>query len=121
MTHEPNLNEIQKEYHGNFRSYIIGFTGSVLLTLVSFGLVISKMVTGRALACSIVGLALVQAVVQLHYFLKLGKEDKPRWETLVFYFMLLVLIVIAIGSLWIMFDLDNRLMDMDMSKVMSHD
>ena len=110
MMTEPNLDEIQKEYHGTFKSYMIGFLTSIVLTLVSFGLVITKLITGRYLVYSIVGLALVQAIVQLLFFLKLGKEDKPRWETLVFYFMVLVLLVIAVGSLWIMNDLDDRLM-----------
>ena len=120
MNTDPSLKEIHKEYHGTFKSYMVGFVASLLLTVASFGLVITKLLSGHFLIYAIVGLALVQAVFQLLYFLKLGSEDKPRWETVVFYFMVLVLLVIAIGSLWIMNDLDNRLMS-DMTKEMTHD
>ena len=105
-----SLKEIQKEYHGTFKSYILGFFISLFLTLIAFGLVITKVISGRGLVITLVALALVQAIVQLRFFLKLGHEDKPKWETLVFFFMVLILLIIVIGSLWIMFDLDKRLM-----------
>ncbi len=108
--HEPNLSEIQKEYHGSMHSYVIGFTASFILTLLSFGLVYFRFMSRRALVITLVSLALVQALFQLRYFLKLGFEDHPKWESFVFGFMVLVLLVIALGSLWIMYDLDNRLM-----------
>lgn len=108
--HEPNLKQIQKEYHGSLKSYVIGFTASLLLTLAAFGLVITKTLTGRQLIYTVVGLGLVQAIFQLRYFLKLGHEDPPRWETLTFCFMVVVLLVIAIGSIWVMNDLNDRLM-----------
>lgn len=120
MTHELSLQEIKKEWHGTYTSYIIGFLGSLILTFASFSLVISKVVTGHLLIYSLVALALVQAIVQLLFFLHVGQEAKPKWETLVFYFMLLVLFIIAAGSLWIMFDLKERVMS-DMNKEMSHD
>lgn len=110
--HEPNLEQIKKNYHGKLRSYLEGFFGSILLTLLSFGLVVFHILPPLPLAAAITTLALVQAAVQLHFFMKLGYEDKPKWETLTFSFMFLILLIIAIGSLWIMFDLDMRLMQM---------
>lgn len=119
MSHDLTLQEIKKEWHGTYRSYLIGFFASLVLTAASFLLVISKMVTGPALVYSIIALALVQAIVQLLFFLHVGHEAKPKWETLVFYFMILVLFIIAAGSLWIMIDLNDRVMS-DMSE-MTHD
>ena len=110
MSDEPNLNEIKKEYHGTLRSYIQGFIVALLLTLASFALVITKLISGRYLIYTIIALGLIQAAVQLRFFLKLGHEDHPRWETLVFGFMFFVLLIIAIGSLWIMKNLNDRLM-----------
>ncbi len=110
MNSEPNLNEIKKEYHGTLRSYIHGFIASLLLTLASFALVITKRLSGHFLIYTIVALGLIQAAVQLRFFLKLGHEGHPRWETLVFGFMLFVLLLIAICSLWIMKNLNDRLM-----------
>lgn len=110
--HEPNLEEIQKEYKGSLASYVKGFVASTLLTLLAFGLVIFKLLALKTLIYTIVILALLQASVQLHYFLKLGFEEKPKWESIIFTFMFIILLVIALGSLWIMFDLDQRLMVM---------
>lgn len=110
MSTELSLNEIKKEWHGSLKSYVIGFIASLLLTLVSFSLVITKAISGAYLIYAILGLALIQAVCQLLFFLHVGTEDKPRWESMVFYFMILVLFIIVLGSLWIMYDLNDRVM-----------
>lgn len=120
MSSELSLKEIKKEYHGTLKSYLIGFVTSILLTIISFSLVITQVVSGLTLICTIVVLALVQAIIQLLFFLHLGTEAKPRWETLVFYFMVLVLFIVVIGSLWIMYDLNDRVMA-TMPKKVSHD
>jgi len=106
MSDDLSLKEIQKEWHGTMKAYVIGFVVSILLTAASFFLVITRVLSGRALVFTIIGLALVQAIVQLLFFLHVGQEAKPRWETVVFYFMVMVLLIIAIGSLWIMIDLN---------------
>lgn len=110
MHNDLSLKEVKKEWHGTLRSYVIGFLASLLLTAFSFFIVATKVFSGQVLAYTIIGLALVQAVFQLLFFLHVGQEAKPRWETVVFYFMLLVLFIVVVGSLWIMFDLNNRLM-----------
>lgn len=110
MHEEPSLKEIQKEWHGSYKSYAIGFTASLLLTAVAFFLVMSRVLAGKLLVFSLVGLALIQAIFQLRYFLHLGEEPHPRWETVIFFFMVMVLLIIALGSLWIMSDLNDRVM-----------
>lgn len=109
---ELSLKEIQKEYHGTLKSYLIGFLVSLLLTGGSFFLVLTRLLSENFLIYSIIGLAITQAIIQLLFFLHVGQEAKPRWETLIFYFMLLVLFIVVIGSLWIMFDLNHRVMVM---------
>jgi cytochrome o ubiquinol oxidase subunit IV len=110
MTTDLSLKEMKKEWHGSLKSYVIGFILALLLTGASFGLVIFKVFSGELLIYAITALALVQAVIQLLFFLHLGQEAKPRWETVIFYFMVLVLFIIAGGSLWIMKDLNDRVM-----------
>ena len=115
MTNELSLHEMQKKWHGTYKDYAIGFLSSLLLTIVSFSLVISKIISGPMLLYTITALAIAQAIIQLLFFLHVGQEEKPRWETLVFYFMVLVLLIIALGSLWVMNDLNERMMtDMNM-------
>lgn len=120
MQTDLSLKEMQKEWHGSLFAYIIGFFTSLFLTCTSFFLVVSNLISGTALVVTLVSLALLQAMFQLLFFLHLGQEAKPRWETLIFFFMLLILVIVAFGSLWIMHDLDDRLMS-DMKHEMTHD
>jgi cytochrome o ubiquinol oxidase operon protein cyoD len=115
-----SLKEIQKEWHGTLKSYLIGFAASILFTTLSFAIVATTLFSKPTLIYTLVSLALGQAIFQLVFFLHVGQEPKPRWETLVFLFMVMVLIIIVLGSLWIMYDLNNRVMP-DMAMEMSHD
>ena len=110
MHKEPNLEEIKKLWHGSYRAYAIGFIGSLLLTSLSFYLVAGQAFAPQELIYAISALALVQAVLQLLFFLHVGQEGKPHWETWVFLFMLLILVIIVVGSLWVMNDLNSRMM-----------
>lgn len=107
---ELSLRQIKKEWHGSLKAYIIGFVLSLILTIASFLSVSLQLFQGSSLVYILLALALTQAVTQLLFFLHLGQEEKPRWETLVFFFMVLVLLIIVLGSLWIMYDLNDRVM-----------
>ena len=101
--------------HGTLLSYISGFVFSLVLTLTAFILVNGHVTSGHAayshgfLSVAIVGLAIMQLIVQLAFFLHLGAESKPRWNLAVFIFMLVVLVVIVGGSLWIMNNLNYNM------------
>ena len=105
-----SLSEIQKEWHGTLKAYLTGFISSAILTAASFFLAMTELVSGRTLIITIVALALVQAAVQVKFFLHVGEEPKPRWESGIFFFMVLVLFIIIVGSIWIMMDLNERVM-----------
>lgn len=109
MQHD-NLKSIQKEWHGSLKSYLIGFISSLILTSLSFYLAAFKPISVSYLPYILMGLAIVQTIVQLIFFLHLGQEDKPKWESLTFGFSVLILVIILIGSLWIMHDLNYRVM-----------
>lgn len=94
-----------------YLSDITGFVLSICLTIAAYVLVIGHLITGNRLIGAIVGLAIVQLLVQLFFFLHLGQETRPRWKLVVFLFMLLVLFILVFGSLWIMYNLDYH-MDM---------
>lgn len=113
MHKEPDFNEITKEWHGSMNAYLMGLILSVLLTAAAFLLVWVKISINRqVLIFTLIGLAAAQATAQVLFFLHVGEEAKPRWETVVFLFTILVLLIIVVGSLWIMADLNNRLMNM---------
>lgn len=88
------------------KSYLLGFLLSLGLTLVAYFMVSRHVGSSGVLTASIVGLALAQLMVQLKFFLHLGSEAKPRWNLLVFGFMLGVLLILVFGSLWIMYNLN---------------
>jgi cytochrome o ubiquinol oxidase operon protein cyoD len=96
---------------GSLKSYVFGFVASIALTLIAYLLVIHHALSNKwALTILIGGLALVQCVIQLRLFLHLGQESKPKYKTLVFSFMMFVILILISGSIWIMYHLDGRMM-----------
>lgn len=121
MSHELNLEQTHHEWHGSLKSYIIGFFLCLFLTAASFLLVTFKLLSGHALAYTLIALGILQAIVQMLFFLHVGQEAKPRWETISFCFMVMCVLIIVIGSIWIMNDLDERMMpNMNMTETHSH-
>ena len=88
------------------KSYLIGFLLSLCLTLAAYLMVSRHTSSNGVLVFGVVCLALVQLFVQLKFFLHLGSESKPKWNLLVFGFMLGVLLILVFGSLWIMYNLN---------------
>lgn len=88
------------------RAYVIGFSLSVYLTIVAYLLVTKHLFDGRLLIALIIGLAVLQFVVQVYYFLHLGQETRPRWKLVSFIFMIGTVGILVFGSLWIMSNLD---------------
>lgn len=84
------------------KSYTLGFILALILTNAAFIAVQSNIVSGWVVLTILVGLAIVQLWVQLHFFLHLGQESKPRWNLLMFSFAATVVVILVFGSLWIM-------------------
>lgn len=101
--------------HVTMRSYLLGFFLSLFLTLTSYFIVVEHLLTGSSLAVTIGGLAALQAFVQLVFFFHLGKEPSPPWKLFVFLFMLLIVAIVVLCTLWIMYNLDYRMMPADMN------
>lgn len=93
-----------------FRSYLIGFLVCLGLTFGSYYLVKTESLSATPLLISLGVLAVVQTLVQLVFFLHLTQEAKPRRNMQAFVSMLVVLVILTGGSLWIMYNLDYRLM-----------
>lgn len=98
-----------EEAHGGAVSYTVGFVLSIILTLVAYLLVINQWASGWLLVIVILGLGVLQLFVQLVFFLHLAAEKKPRWNLMVLLFMAVMLLVIVVGSLWIMNNLNYNM------------
>ena len=96
--------------HGTLKTYISGYIASIVLTVTAYLAVSHRLLSGNnGLIAVVVGLALAQFLVQLVFFLRLGRETKPRWKLLVFGFMVMVVCILVFGSLWIMSNLNYRM------------
>ncbi|HUC87547.1 MAG TPA: cytochrome o ubiquinol oxidase subunit IV [Candidatus Binatia bacterium] len=93
----------------SLHSYVVGFVLSITLTLTAFLLVQGHEFGRRILIAGVAALALAQFVVQMLFFLHLGKENKPRYRLLIMCFMVLVVLILVFGSLWIMYSLNYRM------------
>src|SRR5258708_779181 len=96
----------EKYMYSMFRSYVIGFVLSMLLTVGAYVVVITKMYTGTILVFVLALLGLTQLIVQLLFFLHLGQESKPRWNVVFFISTIGIILILIIGSLWIMNNLN---------------
>jgi cytochrome o ubiquinol oxidase operon protein cyoD len=98
-------------YRGPLYAYVTGFVLSLLLTFTAFMLVIGSPLFSKDLLFISLGLlAFIQFVVQLVFFLHLAREAKPRWHLFVFALTVSVVLIIVIGSIWIMYHLNSRMM-----------
>ncbi|PIZ62157.1 cytochrome o ubiquinol oxidase subunit IV [Candidatus Saccharibacteria bacterium CG_4_10_14_0_2_um_filter_52_9] len=87
---------------GSVKSYTTGFVMSLILTLSAYLLVVKNVFSGWGLVTALAALAITQLLVQLLFFLHLGRESKPRWNLVVLLFAVLVVAIVVFGSLWIM-------------------
>lgn len=92
---------------------IIGFVLSLILTLVAYCIIVSPesfhLVKGTAVK-AILALAFMQALVQVLFFLDLWHEKGPLWNLNVFISTISIIFIIIFFSIWIMENLDYRMM-----------
>ena len=91
-------------------TYVSGFLFSLALTLAAYFAVVNHVWNGGYLIAFVVGLALVQLVVQLIFFLHLNNESHPRWNLVSLISTLSVISLLVVGSLWIMGHLNYNMM-----------
>lgn len=96
-------------YKKELLHYAIGGVGALSLTLLAFWLVSAEVLSGPFAAFVVLVLAGIQATVQLVFFLHLGSEAKPRWKSYSVLFTTLMLLVVVVGSLWIMMNLNYNM------------
>ncbi len=96
-----------------YRTYSVGFALSLICTFAAYWLAVSYPLSQVTLIAGIVGLALVQCVVQAVCFLHVSAERRSRLKLLILCSTLTVVGILISGSLWIMFTLNGRMMPND--------
>jgi len=89
---------------------VIGFTASILCTLLVFFSVTTNWFSNQQGTVGfILVFAIIQTLVQSWFFLHLNEEKKPRWQLHSFWFTVVMSLVIVIGSLWVMINLNYNM------------
>jgi len=109
MSETPEMNFESGTRKKTLCAYLWGFSLCVLLTLLSFALVQWQLLAGITLYLALAGLALTQLLVQVICFLGLNVSKEGQWNLLPFLFTLLIIIILAGGSLWIMYNLNYNM------------
>ncbi len=91
------------------RRYMIGYGGSLLLTLVVFSIAYLFGIETRGVYLTIGLLGLAQLIVQLVYFLHIDRRRSSREDLDLILFSTLVLLIIILGTVWILGNLAIRM------------
>jgi cytochrome o ubiquinol oxidase operon protein cyoD len=104
--------------HATLRGYLTGFVLSVVLTAIPFWLVMSKVLDKpSATALVLLGLAAVQIVVHMIYFLHMNSKSEGGWTMLALIFTLVLVFITLIGSLWVMYHLNQNMMPVSVQQM----
>lgn len=90
-----------------------GFIGSLLLTIGAYFIIIHPEyfnMDNRTAIGTIFAFALVQALVQLIFFINLWKEEGPLWNLGIFISTVSIIFIIVFFSIWIMNHLNYNMM-----------
>jgi cytochrome o ubiquinol oxidase operon protein cyoD len=113
MTHQPE--------QGRTRAYIIGFVLSLVFSLIPYYLVVNHRLAGTALLATIIGFAVMQMIIQITFFLGIGRGPKPNWQ--LYFFISTVGIILAVvgGSILIVHNLHYNMQPSDQTKKLIND
>lgn len=93
-----------------YLSYVVGFILSILTTLAAYIVVVKHLWPMETLMYIILGIAVVQLVVQSVFFLHIGRGS--HWKFITYLFAILVVLIVVVGTIWIMNNLDYNMMHM---------
>jgi cytochrome o ubiquinol oxidase subunit IV len=117
MSRSPSgTRDEQNAEHGTMRSYVIGFILSLLFTFIPYYLVVNRTFTGTTLLAVILGFAVLQMVIQVTFFLHLGRGPKPNWNLFFFISTIGIILVVVGGSILIINNLNYNMMPSDQAK-----
>lgn len=106
MAHDHEVSVNDGNGQKTLASYVVGFTLCVVLTVIAFWLVDKQVLPKTSLYIALAGLAIVQLLVQSACFLRLNTSAEGRWNLLPFLFSILIIAILAGGTIWIMYSLN---------------
>ncbi len=107
--------------HKTIESYIIGFILSLVFTFIPYFLVVNHVVIGGGLYLTILGFAVLQMLVQVIFFLHLGRGPKPFYNVVFFIATVGIILVVVVGSVVIIHNLHYNMLPADQIKRIVND
>lgn len=102
----------QHEFAEGLRSYLIGLGLATLLTVVSFFIARTTLVWQPSIPVALAVLAIAQMGVHLVFFLHITTGPDNANNVMALAFGVLIVLLLIIGSLWIMDHLNHNMMPM---------
>ncbi len=96
--------------HGSFKTYMIGFLLSVVLTAIPFWLVMTEALAPQTTGLVITAFAVVQIIVHMIFFLHMNHRSEGGWNMLALIFTIVVVVIAVAGSVWVMYHLNTNMM-----------
>jgi cytochrome o ubiquinol oxidase operon protein cyoD len=109
MSIEHNPETPPEQQHVKPTPYVVGFILSLVFTIIPYYLVVEKTLKGNALLATIIGFAILQLIVQVVFFLHIGREKKPHFNLLFLISTVGIIFVVTVGSIWIMNHLHHNM------------
>lgn len=97
------------------KSYTIGFILSIVFTIIPFMAIKTNGLSNLSIIIIVFATAIIQLLIQLIFFMHLNAEKKPRYHSASFIFTMFLMLIVVIGSIWIMASLAYR-----MHPIMNH-
>ena len=96
--------------HGSFKTYMIGFLLSVVLTAIPFWLVMTEALAPQTTGLVITAFAVVQIIVHMIFFLHMNHKSEGGWNMLALIFTIVIVVIAVAGSVWVMYHLNVNMM-----------
>lgn len=96
--------------HGSVREYLWGLFLSVVLTAIPFAVVMTGALNETLSITLVLLCAAAQVLVQLVFFLHMNGSSEQIWNTVSGIFVVILLAILIVGSIWIMRHLNHNML-----------
>ncbi|PIQ42482.1 MAG: cytochrome o ubiquinol oxidase subunit IV [Gammaproteobacteria bacterium CG11_big_fil_rev_8_21_14_0_20_46_22] len=91
-------------------SYLLGFLICAVLSVISFLIVQHKLLSTGATYIALTVFVAAQMLTQIICFLRLNsRSEEGMWNLMSFVFTIVVIVILVVGTLWIMYNLNYNM------------
>jgi len=90
-----------------------GFILSLILTAIPFWLVMGDVIESKMITiAAIMILGGIQMLVHMTCFLHMNSRSEGGWTMMALIFTIVILVIVLVGSIWVMYHLNTNMMPM---------